>query len=85
MEDLTNVEWVNARQRFAPPKRFEPPIDNLVSHLVGFKVYARDPRLMKLVLKWKANKPIDSMEPDNFLYDAAKIKELKEVLSRPLC
>ena len=74
-------DFINARERFNVPKRLEPAIDEVVSKIVGKKIYLMDPRLMKLIVKWKKGKSPNSMENDNFLQDPHKIKELKEVLS----
>lgn len=79
---MEEIEYINARQRFAPPPRLEPQIDEVVSKIVGKKIYLQDPRLIKLIIKWKGSKPSDSMQPDNFLSDATKVAELKEVLSK---
>jgi len=77
-----SVPFINQRERFIIPQKKEliPKIDELVSKAVGFKVFARDPRLIKLIVKWKKGKPQDSMVPDNFLQDPKKIEELKEAL-----
>jgi len=79
-----SVPFINARERFLIPKKKEliPKIDGAVSKAIGFNVYARDPRLLKLIVKWKKGKPQDSMESDNFLQNPEKIKELREVLSK---
>ena len=74
--------WINQRNRFAIPTKanLEPAVDKLVSEVVGKKVYALDPRLLSLVMKWKkqANKSPEDNTPDNFLRDPAKIAELRE-------
>ena len=79
-DDIQPSEWINARERFIPPPKLEPPVDEIVSGIVGKKIYTHDPRLIKLVVKWKKGKSQDSMEPDNFLQNPLFIKELKEVL-----
>jgi len=84
MNDLEGpIEWINARERFKPAPKLEPAVDNEISQIVGQKIYQHDPRLLKLICKWKKGKNPDSMEPDNFLQDPHKIKELKEVLNKP--
>ncbi len=72
---------IDARERFKPPPKLEPVIDEIISKIVGKKIFTCDPRLIKLIVKWKRNKPQNSMEPDNFLDNPDKIKELKEVLN----
>jgi hypothetical protein len=67
-----------------PARPTEPKVDNIISKIVGQKIYAQDPRLLKLIIKWKQGKSQDSMEPDNFLDDPKKIAELKKVLSQKL-
>ena len=83
--NLKKEDYIDVRTRFAPPpKKLEPKIDTIISKIVGRKIYQRDPRLIQLIIKWKKNKPADSMEPDNFLRNPDKIKELKQVLSTSL-
>lgn len=74
-------EWINAKEVFnpVPDKPAEPAIDKAVSEIVGKPIRANDPRLIKLVVKWKKEKGNDKTD-DNFLQDEAKIKELKETL-----
>ena len=82
MSDFIKPEdWFNARERFSAPKRLEPSIDEPVSKIVGKKIYSLDPRLMKLIVKWKKSKPPDSMEFDNFFENPKFITELKQALS----
>lgn len=82
------IDWNKAvrnfRMRDIPPPKIEPPIDKVVSSIVGKKIYLTDPRLINLVSKWRkqSNKSPNSMEPDNFLNDPNKIKELKEILGK---
>ena len=82
----SNINWekANFRQMFKPPSHIEPAIDELISPIVGRKIYLQDPRVLKLVVKWKADKPPGSMEPDNFLQDPKKVEELKTVLNQSL-
>ena len=82
--DWSTMEVVNANDRFKPPVRLEPQIDEVISKVVGRKILQCDPRVLKLIVKWKRNKPENSMEADNYLSDPAKIKELKEVLTGSL-
>ena len=83
--NLKNIDWINQRERFLPPKvNLEPRIDKLVSEVVGKKIYIHDPRLMNLIVKWKKQKPQDSMEFDNFLQDPVKVTELKEIFNKDL-
>lgn len=83
-EDLRNVEWVGMRERFMPKPSLEPKIDLAISKIVGKKIYQTDPRLLKLVIKWKGNKPNDSTKPDNFLQNPEFIKELRKVMETSL-
>ena len=83
--NTTSVPYINQRERFNVSKKsFVPKVDEAVSRAVGFKVLAQDPRLLKIVMKWKKGKPQDSMEPDNFLENPRFVAELKEVLSGKL-
>ena len=76
-------QWVRPNDRLIVPKKpnLEPKVDELVSKIVGRKVYMQDPRLIGLVVKWKKqnSKNTDSVSPDNYLNDPHKINELKEV------
>lgn len=84
-EDLANLQWISPTERFLPPKRsLEPAIDIPVSKVVGKTIYQHDPRLLKLIVKWKGNKPLDSTQPDDYLRNPAKIAELKKVLSQSI-
>jgi len=83
-ENLTEQEWreANYRNIIVPKKKsLEPPIDPLVSKVVGKKVLARDPRLINLVAKWQNNRKKGDDVPDNYLNDPEKIKELKETFT----
>ena len=82
--DFSAADIINARERFNVPPKLEPKVDDIVSKIVGFKVFQQDPRLIKLIIKWKAGKSQDSKEPDNFLNDPLKIQELKDTLSKPI-
>lgn len=77
-------EWINANQRFMVPKKpvLEPRVDEIVSKAVGFKVFLNDPRLIRMIVKWKKqdNKPEDSLEPDRWLEDPKRVEELKQAL-----
>jgi len=68
-------EWIRPFQTTAKPRR-EPLADPLVSKIVGRRVNVNDPTLMKLILKWRNEK--DPNQPDNFLKDPVKIKEIKD-------
>jgi len=84
MEDIKPEEWINMREQFRPAPKLEPAIDEIISKIVGKKIYLQDPRLLKLIVKWKKGKSQYSMESDNFLDDPKKIIELKEVLSKDI-
>ena len=83
-EEIKQSEWINQNRRFIPPKVSEPKVDEIISVIVGKKIYACDPRLLKLVVKWKKGKSQDDMTPDNFLQNPLFIQELKEVLNKSL-
>ena len=61
-----------------PPKKLEPKTDEVVSKIVGKKILQNDPRVMKLVIKWKRSKSDEV--PDNFLNNPTFISELKKVV-----
>lgn len=79
MSQINPSDLINVRERFKTTPKLLPKIDELISRAIGIKVFAQDPRLLRLIVKWKAGKSADSLEPDNFLQDPAKLKELKEV------
>ena len=79
MSEILADEIINIRERFRPTGIIIPKVDEPVSKVVGKKVFATDPRLIKLVIQWRKNKPLDSLAPDNFLQDPAFIARLKEV------
>ena len=79
-----NMEVVNARDRFHVTPRLEPRIDEVISKVVGKKIYQQDPRVLKFICKWKKNKPENSLEPDNFMENQEFVKQLKEVLNSNL-
>lgn len=83
-EPQINWQTSSYKRMFAPPPRIEPPIDEIVSQIVGRKIYQTDPRLIKLIVKWKAGKAEGSMDMDNFFSDPHKIDELKKVLNENL-
>jgi len=86
--DIKPSDWINAKSIHIPPqKSIKPPIDTEVSKIVGRTILARDPRLVALVVKWKAkNEAIRAKLPeieavklnDNLLENQEFIKELKE-------
>ena len=79
MSDFDNP--IYASSRFNPQVKKEPKVDVEVSKIVGKKVFQNDSRVIKMIVKWKGGKPQDSMQPDNFLRDSEKIKELKKAFS----
>jgi hypothetical protein len=80
MSELDGAIIISPRDMFVPKPRLEPAIDTLISKAVGFKVYAQDPRVLRIIVSWKKNKPTDSLEPDNYLKNPEFIKDLKEAL-----
>jgi hypothetical protein len=73
------IEWISARERLCPSVKPETPIDKAVSDIVGKPIKVNNPDLIRLVAKWRKAKG-DSDEPDNFLQDEEKIRELKQTL-----
>ena len=81
--DTANIkpsDWINARDRFNPPvvERIGPVIDKAVSDIVGKPIITTDPRLIKLVVKWKREKPSEEVY-ENYLDNPIHIQELKQV------
>ena len=85
-KSLPASAWLNPENRFKPPARsnLEPKVDEIVSKIVGKKIYLTDPRLLKLVIKWEKGIDENSLEIINHLADPHKVNELKEVLSKPI-
>lgn len=71
-------DWVNLREA-QKPKPNKPAIDKVVSEIVGKDILMTDPRLIKLIVKWKKQKG-DDVTPDNFLQNPKKVEELKRTL-----
>jgi hypothetical protein len=86
MSEEANINWRehDFKRMMMPKPPLEPAVDEVISRVVGKKIYQCDPRVIKLIVKWKAGKPPNSMEPDNFLADRHKIEELKTVLDQSL-
>ena len=86
-DDLKDAIIITPRDLNKQVKKLEPVVDEVISRIVGFKVYQLDPRIIKLVVKFRKEKlqrKLDSDEPDNFLENPTFIKELKEVLNKSL-
>jgi hypothetical protein len=72
-------EIIRPNERFKKAGIVLPKVDELISRIVGKTVYINDPRLIKMIVVRRRNKPMDSLQPDNFLQDPTFIKELKEI------
>lgn len=87
--ELKAEDLINVNDRFNPGKKREPKIDEVVSKIVGKAILQVDPRLLKLVAKWKKNDNKDDNvkdlnnfpEFDNYFEDPKKIVELKQVFA----
>jgi hypothetical protein len=77
-------DWINASSLGAPKPSLEPPVDKIISEIVGFKVYLTDPRILKTVVKFKRMKKGGENTPDNFLQNPEFIKAIKEAFIKPL-
>ena len=77
-----NVPYLNARDRFNLPAipKPEPKVDEIASQIARKKILVNDPRLMKLVIKYKRMKR-NTEETDEFFKDSRFIKELKETFA----
>lgn len=86
-DEFLEADVYNARDRFRPAQIVLPKVDEVVSKIVGVTVYARDPRLIKLICSWKNNRPNNGMSqndfvPDDFLKDPEKVKQLIETFTK---
>lgn len=80
--DFNPQDAINANERFKISPKLEPVVDEAVSKAAGKKIFIHDPRLIKLVVKWKKQSVNrGEFQPDNFLQDPKKIAELKQVLN----
>jgi hypothetical protein len=83
--DFQQKDLINARERFNPIKKdLAPKVDLQVSKIVGKTILINDPRLIRLIAKWKMSKKGDDNTPDNFLSDPKKVEELKKTFNSNL-
>jgi hypothetical protein len=73
------TEIIHDSEMYAPPapKLSKARIDEPISRIVGKTIYATDPRLLRLIIKWKKAKPGGDEQYDYFLRNPEFIKELK--------
>jgi hypothetical protein len=82
-DEFGQKDLINFKEMYAVKKR-ERAVDKAVSAIVGKEIYVNDPRLIKLIAKWKQeDKKTDnpSEAPDNYLENPEKIEELKKTLT----
>jgi len=77
MEKYNWIHYKKDRYNIGPKR--EPKIDEQVSQIVGKKVFANDPLLIKKVIEWKNNKNPDN--DDNYLKDPKKREELRQLFN----
>ena len=81
-DDYSNLKWISAREAgratLKPPA--PPKIDQEISDAVGLQIYVGDPRVTKIITRWKQAK-INPDEMDEFLKDGAKVDELRKTLN----
>ena len=53
-----DAPFINQNERFIVPPKIEPSVDEIISKIVGKKIYTCDPRLLKLIVKWKKGKEL---------------------------
>ena len=82
-DTIKQEDWIYAKERFMPKSKLEPKLDEPISKIVGKRILQLDPRLIRLITKWKVAKK-DPDTPDNFLEDPKKIIELKKVMNASL-
>ena len=79
MED--DYDWIKASESRLPSKVAKTrKIDKEVSDALGKPVMANDPRLIRLVVKWKkkTGSSADFEKPDNFMHTPGFLAELKK-------
>lgn len=76
---METFKWIRYNDRYNLKPQAEPLIDKEISQIVGKKVHVNDPRLVKLVIKWRNSKNPDN--EDNYLHDPEKREELKKVFN----
>ena len=83
MSVIDAKDLIDHRERFVVPKKMEPKVDTLVSSIVGKKIYATDPRLLRVIVEWKSKRKDDDV-PDNLMYNPKFVVELKHALNQSL-
>lgn len=72
---------MNAKGQYSSSRPQPPAIDKEVSKIVGKEVRVNDPRLIKIVAKWREGSNFENVNKnDNHLDDAAKREDLKRAL-----
>ena len=74
-EEIKQSDWIRPFQE-KPKSQREPLVDKDISNIAGKEIRVNDPRLIKLVCKWRNEKNPDDF--DNFLKDPKKIRELRD-------
>lgn len=84
MDDSEDLDWIDARTMRSAPTQRPVIYDEEVSKIVGLPIRMNDPRLIRLVVKWK--KQFGSSEEgekmDNFMYRPECLKELKDTFTK---
>jgi hypothetical protein len=78
-----NTAYSPAQAKMPQGVKREQKFDETVSQIVGKPVLANDPRLIRLVVKWKNNtgNSVDTDVSDDFLQRPECLAELKEVFN----
>ncbi len=80
-----DYDWIRAAESRTPKRNVKsaPAIDQEVTKAVGTPVAANDPRLIRLVVKWKGktNSSVDGEKLDNFMHNPGFLAELKETFA----
>jgi len=84
-DNIPSEEWIDSKMINIPTPRpiRQPKVDWPVTKAIGTgqKILVGDPRVTKLIVKWKQERDPTSDRADNFLRDPKKVEELKKALS----
>lgn len=82
MDEIKDLDWISAGEMNRPPRRPKagPQIDTEVSKIVGRPVGVGDPKLLKLVVKWKKTYGSED-RVDNLLINPNFLIELKKTFN----
>lgn len=80
-----DLNWINANSIYVPTPPKEPPVDDIISEIVGYKVYTTDPRILKTVVAFKRKRQGTNDDiPDNLSENPEFIRAIKKAFEQPI-